>query len=74
MLIRGATPMGAPIPLPALLNFPKGTLFNRDCIGGSISGAYFGMDAIPDHWIKKIEKTEFLGDLALRLSSTSAIS
>jgi len=38
------------------------------CIGGSISGDYLGIDAIPDRWIKDIEKSEYLGDLALRLA------
>jgi len=38
------------------------------CMGGSISGAYLGIDAIPDHWIEKIEKSEYLDDLAIRLA------
>ena len=39
------------------------------CIGGSISGAYLGIGAIPDHWIKEIEKSGYLDDLASRLAS-----
>jgi ADP-ribosylglycohydrolase len=37
-------------------------------IGGSISGAFLGIGAIPDHWIKKIEKSEYLAGLATRLA------
>ena len=38
------------------------------CIAGSISGAFLGIKAIPQEWIKKIEKTEYLDKLAERLS------
>ena len=38
------------------------------CIAGSISGAYLGIEAIPDDWIKRIEKSKHLEDLAGRLS------
>ncbi len=38
------------------------------CIAGSISGAYLGIDAIPDRCIKDIEKSEYLDDLAMRLA------
>ena len=38
------------------------------CIAGSISGAFLGIKAIPQEWIKKIEKTEYLDELAERLS------
>jgi len=38
------------------------------CIGGSISGAYLGFNAIPDEWVKEIEKSEYLNDLATRLA------
>ena len=38
------------------------------CIGGSISGAYLGVEAIPDDWISKIEKSQYLADLAERLA------
>ncbi|MEA1876979.1 MAG: ADP-ribosylglycohydrolase family protein [Bacteroidota bacterium] len=37
------------------------------CIGGTISGAYLGINAIPDNWVKSIEKSEYLGNLATRL-------
>jgi ADP-ribosylglycohydrolase len=36
-------------------------------IAGSISGAYLGIDAIPDNWIKQIEKSEYLYDLVKQL-------
>ena len=38
------------------------------CIGGSLSGAYLGADAIPNHWIQQIEKTEYLDELAERFA------
>jgi ADP-ribosylglycohydrolase len=38
------------------------------CIGGSISGAYLGMKSIPDQWVKEIENSEYLNDLATRLA------
>jgi len=38
------------------------------CIGGSISGAYLGIDGIPDDWCRRIEKSEYLEDLATRLA------
>ena len=38
------------------------------CIGGSISGAYLGFNAIPDEWVKEIEKSEYLNDLATRFA------
>ena len=38
------------------------------CIGGSISGAYLGFNVIPDEWVKEIEKSEYLNDLATRLA------
>jgi len=39
------------------------------CIAGSISGAYLGIESIPKDWVKRIEKTEYLDDLATRLST-----
>ena len=42
------------------------------CIGGSISGAYLGAEAIPDNWVKRIEKTDYLNDLAMRLTDKKA--
>ena len=38
------------------------------CIAGSISGAWLGVEAIPEDWIGKIEKSEYLGELARRLA------
>jgi len=38
------------------------------CIGGSISSAYLGVEAIPDDWISRIEKSSFLGQLAEQLA------
>ncbi len=38
------------------------------CIGGSISGAYLGIDAIPEDWVKRIEKSTYLDELAMRLA------
>ncbi|MCP4135465.1 MAG: ADP-ribosylglycohydrolase family protein [bacterium] len=37
------------------------------CIGGSISGAYLGIDAIPPAWIERIENSSLLKDIALKL-------
>jgi ADP-ribosylglycohydrolase len=39
------------------------------CIAGSISGAYLGIDAIPPEWVRKIEKSPYLEDLAQRLAA-----
>lgn len=38
------------------------------CIAGSISGAYLGVKTIPEKWIKDIEKSEYLADVAKRLN------
>jgi len=38
------------------------------CIGGSISGAYLGINAIPNDWVQQIEKSDYLDDLAIRLA------
>lgn len=38
------------------------------CIAGSISGAYLGLGAIPQSWVTRIEKSEYLDDLARRLA------
>jgi len=38
------------------------------CIGGSISGARLGIDATPNKWVKTIEKSEYLDDVAVRLA------
>lgn len=39
------------------------------CIAGAIGGAYLGIDAIPEEWIDRIEKSTYLADIASRLSS-----
>jgi ADP-ribosylglycohydrolase len=38
------------------------------CIAGAISGAYLGVAAIPETWVSRIEKRDYLEDLASRLS------
>jgi ADP-ribosylglycohydrolase len=38
------------------------------CIAGSISGAYLGINAIPEDWTKRIEKSRYLDGLATRLT------
>jgi len=42
------------------------------CIAGSISGAFLGIKAIPQEWVKNIEKTEYLNDLSVRLAKKKA--
>lgn len=37
-------------------------------IAGGISGAYLGFDAIPENWVKRIEKSDYLMDLSARLA------
>jgi len=43
------------------------------CIAGSISGAYLGIEAIPLEWIRMIEKTQYLEDLAKRLAARKRV-
>jgi ADP-ribosylglycohydrolase len=38
------------------------------CIAGGISGAYLGFRAIRQDWVKRIEKSDYLNDLAIRLA------
>jgi ADP-ribosylglycohydrolase len=38
------------------------------CIAGAFSGAYVGKDGIPLRWLVKIEKSDYLADLAERLA------
>jgi len=38
------------------------------CIGGSISGAYLGIDSIPNNWVQQIEKTEYFDELSKRFA------
>lgn len=37
-------------------------------IAGGISGAYLGFEAIPENWVKRIEKSDYLADLSVRLA------
>ena len=39
------------------------------CVAGSISGAFWGIDAIPPEWVTKIEKSTYLEDLEQRLAT-----
>jgi ADP-ribosylglycohydrolase len=39
------------------------------CIAGSISGAFWGIGAIPPDWVRKIEKSVYLEDLVQRLAA-----
>jgi ADP-ribosylglycohydrolase len=39
------------------------------CIAGGISGAYLGIAAIPDKWVRNIEKTKYLEELAIHLAT-----
>lgn len=43
------------------------------CIAGSISGAYLGVEAIPERWINEIEKSDYLADLARRLAEKKGV-
>jgi ADP-ribosylglycohydrolase len=38
------------------------------CIAGSVSGAYLGINAIPNDWVQQVEKSDYLDDLAIRLA------
>jgi ADP-ribosylglycohydrolase len=40
------------------------------CIAGAIHGALFGVDAVRPDWIARIEKTEYLGQLASRFAAS----
>lgn len=39
------------------------------CIAGSISGAYLGVGAIPEKWVRRVEKSDHLADVARRLAA-----
>jgi ADP-ribosylglycohydrolase len=39
------------------------------CIAGGISGAYLGIGALPPAWIGRLEKSEYLADVAHRLAA-----
>ena len=50
---------------------------DRDTLGAmacAISGAYLGIDSIPQSWKQKLENRSYIEDLALRLSERSPIS
>jgi len=42
------------------------------CIGGAINGAYLGVGAIPDDWVNKIEKSDYLEKIANSLAENKA--
>jgi ADP-ribosylglycohydrolase len=39
------------------------------CIAGGISGAYLGVGALPAAWITRLEKSQYLADVAHRLAA-----
>jgi len=39
------------------------------CIAGGISGAYLGIRALPGAWVARLEKSEYLADVARRLAA-----
>ena len=39
------------------------------CIAGGLSGAYLGMGALPTVWVNRLEKSEYLADVAQRLAA-----
>ena len=39
------------------------------CIAGGISGAYLGIQALPAAWVARLEKSEYLADVARRLAA-----
>ncbi|MFH1421402.1 MAG: ADP-ribosylglycohydrolase family protein [Planctomycetota bacterium] len=43
------------------------------CITGAISGAYNGINAIPEKWIKKVENSDLLNELADKLYNIKSI-
>ena len=43
------------------------------CIAGAISGAYLGIDAIPAHWVRRIEISDYLADHAKRLEAKKGL-
>jgi ADP-ribosylglycohydrolase len=59
------------------LNLPrpnmKADVDSIACIAGAISGAYNGMNAVPQEWIKKIENSELLRSTARKLCEKSKI-
>jgi len=43
------------------------------CIAGAISGAYLGFEAIPKHWVQRIQNKDYLIDLGIRLVKTREV-
>jgi ADP-ribosylglycohydrolase len=39
------------------------------CIAGGLSGAYLGLGALPAAWVARLEKTDYLADVARRLAA-----
>jgi ADP-ribosylglycohydrolase len=39
------------------------------CIAGGLSGAYLGIRALPTAWVSRLEKSEYLADVAKRLAA-----
>ncbi|MGO9578935.1 MAG: ADP-ribosylglycohydrolase family protein [Desulfobaccales bacterium] len=39
------------------------------CIAGGLSGAYLGLGGLPAAWVARLEKTEYLADVARRLAA-----
>lgn len=39
------------------------------CIAGGLSGAYLGLGALPAAWVARLEKTDYLADVAQRLAA-----
>jgi len=41
------------------------------CIAGGISGAYLGVAATPDKWVRCIEKAKYLEELAIHMATAT---
>jgi ADP-ribosylglycohydrolase len=46
----------------------KGDSDSIACIAGGLNGAYLGIQALPSEWVSRVEKSEYLADLARRLA------
>jgi len=44
------------------------------CIAGGLSGAYLGIQALPAAWVTRLEKSEYLEDVAQRLAAVKGES
>jgi len=42
------------------------------CIAGAISGAYNGIDAIPERWRAKVENASYLHEISAELLAASS--